>query len=196
MYKKHALNRLQNALKMHCINKKNNIWTIILILNLLLVPPQITKDASGNNIGITEVKTRVNSSLTLQCESWAMPKPILHWYKDGQVRNEYFQCFPLPWFVDLTPPLHFLWISQCWLEKNPNVVSLKLWALGENLSLWHLSVIDLGVLAAAQPEAVTELPISRGILLESAGSPSELWTAQPLTVRISASSNCLWPALD
>nr|DBA21577.1 TPA: hypothetical protein GDO54_018188 [Pyxicephalus adspersus] len=50
----------------------------------VFVPPQITKEDSGN-IGVTEVKTRVNSSLTLQCESWAVPKPSLHWYKDGQL---------------------------------------------------------------------------------------------------------------
>lgn len=32
-----------------------------------------------------EVKTKVNSTLTLECESWAAPPPTIHWYKDGQV---------------------------------------------------------------------------------------------------------------
>ncbi|XP_075041291.1 hemicentin-2 [Mixophyes fleayi] len=51
----------------------------------VFIPPHITRDDSGENIGIKEVKTKVNSSLTLQCESRAVPKPILHWYKDGQL---------------------------------------------------------------------------------------------------------------
>lgn len=33
-----------------------------------------------------EVKTKVNSTLTLECESWAVPEPTIQWYKDGQVR--------------------------------------------------------------------------------------------------------------
>lgn len=33
-----------------------------------------------------EVKTKVNSSLTLECECWAMPPPSISWYKDGRVR--------------------------------------------------------------------------------------------------------------
>ncbi|XP_073456587.1 hemicentin-2 [Aquarana catesbeiana] len=55
----------------------------------VFIPPQITKDNARGNIGVTEVKTRVNSSLTLQCESWAVPKPNLHWYKDGQLLENF-----------------------------------------------------------------------------------------------------------
>ncbi|KAM9325336.1 hemicentin-2 [Gastrophryne carolinensis] len=51
----------------------------------VFIPPQITREDHSGDIGITEVKTKVNSSLTLQCESRAVPKPILHWYKDGQL---------------------------------------------------------------------------------------------------------------
>lgn len=32
-----------------------------------------------------EVKTKVNSTLTLDCESWAVPPPTISWYKDGRV---------------------------------------------------------------------------------------------------------------
>lgn len=33
-----------------------------------------------------EVKTRVNSTVTLECETWAVPQPTIQWYKDKQVR--------------------------------------------------------------------------------------------------------------
>ncbi|KFV74991.1 Hemicentin-2, partial [Struthio camelus australis] len=34
---------------------------------------------------VTEVKTKVNSTVTLECESWAVPEPTIQWYKDGQL---------------------------------------------------------------------------------------------------------------
>ncbi|CAJ0944218.1 unnamed protein product [Ranitomeya imitator] len=54
----------------------------------VFIPPQITR-AAGENHGAKEVKTKVNSTLTLQCESRAVPKPIVHWYKDGQLLETY-----------------------------------------------------------------------------------------------------------
>ncbi|XP_073415578.1 hemicentin-2 isoform X1 [Dendrobates tinctorius] len=54
----------------------------------VFIPPQITRD-SGENHGAKEVKTKVNSTLTLQCELRAVPKPIVHWYKDGQLLETY-----------------------------------------------------------------------------------------------------------
>ncbi len=36
-----------------------------------------------------EVKIKVNNTLTLECEAWAIPTPTLVWYKDGQVKNMY-----------------------------------------------------------------------------------------------------------
>ncbi|KAG9473293.1 hypothetical protein GDO78_019504 [Eleutherodactylus coqui] len=50
----------------------------------VFIPPQITRD-TGENHGTKEVKTKVNSTLTLQCDSRAVPKPIVQWYKDGQL---------------------------------------------------------------------------------------------------------------
>lgn len=35
-----------------------------------------------------EVKTKVNSTLTLECECWAVPPPTISWYKDGRVSVE------------------------------------------------------------------------------------------------------------
>jgi hemicentin len=32
-----------------------------------------------------EVKTKVNSTLTLECECGAVPPPTISWYKDGRV---------------------------------------------------------------------------------------------------------------
>ncbi|KAM4020614.1 hemicentin-2 [Anomaloglossus baeobatrachus] len=54
----------------------------------VFIPPQITRDA-GENHGTKEVKTKVNSTLTLQCESRAVPRPTVRWYKDGQPLEAY-----------------------------------------------------------------------------------------------------------
>lgn len=49
------------------------------------VPPSISKDDSLGEVAVKEVKTKVNSTLTLECESWAAPPPAISWYKDGRV---------------------------------------------------------------------------------------------------------------
>ncbi|EMP34679.1 Hemicentin-2 [Chelonia mydas] len=51
----------------------------------VLVPPWIAKDHALGEFAVKEVKTKVNSTLTLECESWAVPKPTIQWYKDGQL---------------------------------------------------------------------------------------------------------------
>nr|KAF6314649.1 hemicentin 2 [Myotis myotis] len=50
----------------------------------VLIPPSISKDDSMGEVGVKEVKTKVNSTLTLECECWAAPPPAISWYKDGQ----------------------------------------------------------------------------------------------------------------
>ncbi|XP_032884067.1 hemicentin-1 isoform X2 [Amblyraja radiata] len=49
------------------------------------IPPTINKD-DNLDFGLSpeEVKIKVNSTLTLECESYAIPAATLHWYKDGQ----------------------------------------------------------------------------------------------------------------
>ncbi|XP_026178915.1 hemicentin-1 [Mastacembelus armatus] len=50
------------------------------------VPPQINKnDIPGEGLVPKEVKIKVNSTLTLECEAEAFPTPALQWYKDGQI---------------------------------------------------------------------------------------------------------------
>ncbi|XP_059503813.1 hemicentin-1 isoform X2 [Stegostoma tigrinum] len=49
------------------------------------IPPTINKDdVPGFGLSPKEIKIKVNSSLTLQCESQAIPAATLRWYKDGQ----------------------------------------------------------------------------------------------------------------
>ncbi|XP_011246353.1 hemicentin-1 isoform X3 [Mus musculus] len=49
------------------------------------IPPIIKKgDLLGPGLSPKEVKIRVNSSLTLECEAYAIPSASLRWYKDGQ----------------------------------------------------------------------------------------------------------------
>nr|XP_048286978.1 hemicentin-1 isoform X1 [Myodes glareolus] len=49
------------------------------------IPPIIKKgDLLGPGLSPKEVKIRVNNSLTLECEAYAIPSASLHWYKDGQ----------------------------------------------------------------------------------------------------------------
>lgn len=49
------------------------------------VPPSISKDDPLGEVSVKEVKTKVNSTLTLECECWAVPPPSISWYKDGRV---------------------------------------------------------------------------------------------------------------
>ncbi|XP_054440698.1 hemicentin-2 [Pteronotus mesoamericanus] len=50
----------------------------------VLIPPSISKDDSVGEVAVKEVKTKVNSTLTLECECWGSPPPAISWYKDGQ----------------------------------------------------------------------------------------------------------------
>ncbi|XP_007942419.2 hemicentin-2 [Orycteropus afer afer] len=50
----------------------------------VLIPPSISKDDPSGEFGVKEVKTKVNSTLTLECECRAVPPPTISWYKDGQ----------------------------------------------------------------------------------------------------------------
>lgn len=49
------------------------------------VPPSISKDDPSGEVVVKEVKSKVNSTLTLECECWATPPPTISWYKDGRV---------------------------------------------------------------------------------------------------------------
>ncbi|NXL95018.1 HMCN2 protein, partial [Alectura lathami] len=42
-------------------------------------------DEPSGEFAVKEVKTRVNSTVTLECETWAVPEPTIQWYKDGQL---------------------------------------------------------------------------------------------------------------
>ncbi|XP_044528060.1 hemicentin-1 [Gracilinanus agilis] len=49
------------------------------------IPPIINRgDLLGPGLSPKEVKIKVNNSLTLECEAYAIPSPALSWYKDGQ----------------------------------------------------------------------------------------------------------------
>ncbi|XP_069861249.1 hemicentin-2 [Dipodomys merriami] len=50
----------------------------------VLIPPSISKDDPLGEAGVKEVKTKVNSSLALECECSGMPLPAISWYKDGR----------------------------------------------------------------------------------------------------------------
>ncbi|XP_030317358.1 hemicentin-2 [Calypte anna] len=51
----------------------------------VLVPPWIARDDLLGEFAMKEVKARVNSTVTLQCETWAVPEPTIQWYKDKQL---------------------------------------------------------------------------------------------------------------
>nr|XP_010300774.1 PREDICTED: hemicentin-2 [Balearica regulorum gibbericeps] len=51
----------------------------------VLVPPWIARDDPLGEFAMKEVKTRVNSTVTLECETWAVPQPTIRWYKDKQL---------------------------------------------------------------------------------------------------------------
>ncbi|XP_065504896.1 hemicentin-2 isoform X1 [Caloenas nicobarica] len=51
----------------------------------VLVPPLIARDDALGEFAMKEVKTRVNSTVTLECETRAVPEPTIRWYKDKQL---------------------------------------------------------------------------------------------------------------
>ncbi|XP_008940595.1 PREDICTED: hemicentin-2-like, partial [Merops nubicus] len=51
----------------------------------VLVPPWIARDDPLGEFAVKEVKTRVNSTVTLECETWAVPEPTIQWYKDKKL---------------------------------------------------------------------------------------------------------------
>ncbi|XP_074702115.1 hemicentin-2-like [Strix aluco] len=51
----------------------------------VLVPPWIARDDPLGEFAVKEVKTRVNSTVVLECETWAVPEPTIQWYKDKQL---------------------------------------------------------------------------------------------------------------
>ncbi|XP_039417870.1 hemicentin-2 [Corvus cornix cornix] len=51
----------------------------------VLVPPWIAREDSLGEFAVKEVKTRVNSTVVLECETWAVPEPTIRWYKDKQL---------------------------------------------------------------------------------------------------------------
>nr|XP_021529801.1 hemicentin-2 [Aotus nancymaae] len=82
----------------------------------VLIPPSISKDDPLGEVSVKEVKTKVNSTLTLECECWAVPPPTIRWYKDGQ--------------VSVGPPSSF-WLS-------PVLPTGSAWNLPEKASLTAL----------------------------------------------------------
>uniref|UniRef100_A0A4W3JWV4 Hemicentin 1 n=1 Tax=Callorhinchus milii TaxID=7868 RepID=A0A4W3JWV4_CALMI len=49
------------------------------------IPPTINKDdVPGFGLSPKEIKIKINNSLTLECETQAIPAATLRWYKDGQ----------------------------------------------------------------------------------------------------------------
>ncbi|XP_039576204.1 hemicentin-2 [Passer montanus] len=51
----------------------------------VLVPPWIAREDPLGEFAMKEVKTRVNSTVVLECETWAVPEPTIRWYKDKQL---------------------------------------------------------------------------------------------------------------
>ncbi|KAM6372038.1 LOW QUALITY PROTEIN: hemicentin-2 [Pluvialis apricaria] len=51
----------------------------------VLVPPRIARDDPLGEFAMKEVKARVNSTVMLECETWAVPEPTIRWYKDKQL---------------------------------------------------------------------------------------------------------------
>ncbi|XP_029816435.1 hemicentin-2 [Manacus vitellinus] len=51
----------------------------------VLVPPWISRDDPSGEFAVKEVKTKVNSTVMLECETWAVPEPTIRWYKNKQL---------------------------------------------------------------------------------------------------------------
>ncbi|XP_068012089.1 LOW QUALITY PROTEIN: hemicentin-2 [Melanerpes formicivorus] len=51
----------------------------------VLVPPWIARDDPLEEFAVKEVKAKVNSTVVLECETWAVPQATIRWYKDKQL---------------------------------------------------------------------------------------------------------------
>ncbi|RMB93417.1 hypothetical protein DUI87_30112 [Hirundo rustica rustica] len=51
----------------------------------VLVPPWIAREDPLGEFAVKEVKASVNSTVVLECETWAVPEPTIRWYKDKQL---------------------------------------------------------------------------------------------------------------
>ncbi|XP_054030144.1 hemicentin-2 [Dryobates pubescens] len=51
----------------------------------VLVPPWIARDDPLEDFAVKEVKAKVNSTVVLECETWAVPQATIRWYKDKQL---------------------------------------------------------------------------------------------------------------
>ncbi|XP_063265782.1 hemicentin-2 isoform X3 [Prinia subflava] len=51
----------------------------------VLVPPWIAREDPLGEFAVKEVKAKVNSTVVLECETWAVPEPTIRWYKDKQL---------------------------------------------------------------------------------------------------------------
>lgn len=85
-----------------------------------------------------EVKTKVNSTLTLECESWAVPPPTISWYKDGRVSEE---SLGTPCFC-LEPSREAC--QSTWSHSRPGPC-LTLYFNKKSDCLWETAFIDIKV---------------------------------------------------
>lgn len=76
---------------------KEPVFPLRVFIFFNAVPPIINKgDLLGPGLSPKEVKIKVNNTLTLECEAYAIPSASLSWYKDGQASHMVFAfIFPL-----------------------------------------------------------------------------------------------------
>lgn len=129
-----------------------------------LVPPWIARDDPQGEFATKEVKAKVNSTVVLECETWAVPQPSIRWYKDRQVRTWLSpgrSCLvwrwmgrkmPFVWLPGLcpTPGRAALLLLSCFCPAS-GLGSLQL--LG---SAGHLQILSEGQVLQIHPAALSD----------------------------------------
>ncbi|KAI6075993.1 Hemicentin-2 [Aix galericulata] len=128
----------------------------------VLVPPLIARDDPSGEFATTEVRTRVNSTVTLQCETWAVPEPTIQWYKDGQVRSRGWPGSSCCFFGDTHTLCMAGWALPRSYMPQPWCIITPLPHLGAGVpmqlleSTGHLQILQEGQVLRIKPAGVPD----------------------------------------
>ncbi|KAG8517174.1 Hemicentin-1 [Galemys pyrenaicus] len=152
------------------------------------IPPIINKgDLLGSGLSPKEVKIKVNNTLTLECEAYAIPSASLSWYKDGQANDH----------VNIAANGHILQIKEAQISDTGRYTCVASNIAGEDeldfdvniqvppsfQKLWEMgNMLDTGRSGEAK-DVIINNPISLYCETNAAPPPTLTWykDGHPLT---------------
>ncbi|XP_075384531.1 hemicentin-1 isoform X2 [Tenrec ecaudatus] len=156
------------------------------------IPPIINRgDLLGPGLSPKEVKIKVNNTLTLECEAYAIPSASLSWYKDGQPLKSDDH-------VNIAPSGHTLQIKEAQISDTGRYTCVASNVAGEDeldfdvniqvppsfQKLWEIgNMLDTGRSGEAK-DVIINNPISLYCETNASPPPTLTWykDGQPLTL--------------